>query len=74
MIKTLIGGGKSLDSIIIGLDTIVFNESKHWYRDPDTKRLYAKAEVIEQDGEYLIYMTGEAEKKIKRERYTKNVK
>lgn len=69
MTKTLIGGGKSLDNIKIGLDTIVFNESKHWYRDPETKRLYAKAEIILQDGEYLIYMIGDADTKIKREGY-----
>ena len=69
--KTLIGGGKSLSDIKIGLDTIVFNESKHWFRDPETKRLYAKAEIIEADGEFLIYMIGEPDTKIKREGYDK---
>ena len=69
MTKTLIGGGKSLTDITIGLDTIVFNESKHWFRNPDTKRLYAKVEIEEQDGEFLVYMTGEADKNTKREGY-----
>lgn len=72
MTKTLIGGGKSLSDIKLGLDTIVFNESNHWYIDPDTKRLYTKAEIVEVDGEFLIYMIGEPDTKIKREGYDKN--
>ena len=67
--KKLIGGGESLDDIKIGLDTIIINEHKHWFRDPETKRLYAKAEIVEQNGEFLIYMTGDADTKIKREEY-----
>lgn len=71
MPDTQIGAGKTLDDLTIGLDTVILNESKHWYRDPDTKRLYAKCKVVKdgEDGSYQIFLTGEAETGLSREKY-----
>jgi hypothetical protein len=68
MTKTLIGSGKTLEDIKIGLDAVVLNEHKYWLRE-ENGRLYAKAKVIQESGEYRIYLTGEAEEGITRERY-----
>lgn len=67
MPETIIGSGPDLENLVIGLDTIVLNESKHWYRSENGK-LYARAKIVKQkDGEYRIYMTGDPEPKLRRE-------
>lgn len=66
MSDTLIGAGKSLEDITIGLDTIILHESEHWFRDPKSKRFYAKVKVVEEDGSFKIYMTGVPEEGLER--------
>lgn len=69
MPETLIGGGPDLDHLVIGLDTVVFNEALHWFRDKKTKRLYSKVAIRQEDGAFKIYLTGECEKNLQRENY-----
>ena len=71
MPDTLIGAGKTLDNLTIGLDTIVWNESAHWFIDPETKRLYSKCKVVKTGTGYEIYLTGEPQINVKRESYDK---
>ena len=67
--ETLIGAGKTLEDITIGLDTIILNESKHWFTDAKTKRFYSKIKVVEEDGEYKVFMTGVPEDGLERKGY-----
>lgn len=74
MPETIIGSGPGLDNLTIGLDTIVLNEHKHWFRQ-DNGKLYAKVKAVKQDdGSFMLYMIGEPDLSIKKsERRYENV-
>lgn len=67
MPDTLIGAGKTLNDMVLGLDAIVNNEALHFFQK--NNRLYTKCKIKLEDGEYRIYMTGDAQIGIFRKTY-----
>lgn len=68
MPDTLIGHGKSLDEIKLGLDAIVFNEAKHCFREANG-RMYSMCSVVKVSGGYDVYLTGESKDEGERKSY-----